>query len=252
MSHPAQRPGVATAKLKSPSPTEGGRMTRLSQRRTARKDGAALPQLPFRLLSSPYRSLEVLSEDQIAAIHEASLAVLERLGLQFLDDEALAILAAAGAEVDRSTRMVRLERGLVLEAIAKAPSEIRLHARNPERNVVIGGNRICFSSVAGPPNCSDLDRGRRPGNFRDFQDLLRLAQSLNVLHVLAGAPVAPIDLPAATRHLDIYRSFALLTDRVWQASALGRDRIADGIAINALARGLTLEQMPERPGLMTV
>jgi trimethylamine---corrinoid protein Co-methyltransferase len=227
-------------------------MPRLSQRRAARKSGARVPQLPFRLLSSRYPPLAVLSEDQIEAIHHASLTILEQIGLQFLDDQALAILAAAGALIEPGTRMVRLDRGLVLEAVAKAPSEIRLHARNPQRNLVIGGTHICFSSVAGPPNCSDLDRGRRPGSFADFQDLLRLAQSLNVLHVLAGAPVAPIDLPAATRHLDIYRSYAVLTDRVWQASALGRERIADAIAINALARGLAPEQMRERPGLMTV
>ena len=227
-------------------------LARLSQRRAQRKDGARIPQRPYRLLRSPYPPLEVLSADQIEAIADSSLRILEEIGLQFLDEEAIGILKRNGAAVDVETRIVRLDRGLVLDALAKAPAVIALEARNPDRNVTLGGNAICFSSVAGPPNCSDLDRGRRPGTLADLQELLKLAQSLNAIHLLAGAPVAPIDLPAATRHLDVYKSFALLTDRVWQASALGKERIADGIAINAIARGLTLEEMAARPGLLTI
>jgi trimethylamine--corrinoid protein Co-methyltransferase len=227
-------------------------MARLSQRRAQRKDGARVPQGPFRLLRSPYPPLEVLSEDQIEAIHNASLRILEEIGLQILDDEAMEILRREGARIDPEHRMVRLERGLVLERLASAPPEIALEARNPQRNLAMGGNAICFSSVAGPPNCSDLDRGRRPGTLADLQELLKLAQSLNAIHLLAGAPVAAIDQPAATRHLDVYKSYALLTDRVWQASALGKERIADGIAINAISRGLSLEEMAARPGLLTI
>jgi trimethylamine--corrinoid protein Co-methyltransferase len=227
-------------------------MARLSQRRAQRKEGAGVSQQPFRRLRNPYPPVTVLSEDQIESIHHTSLQILEEIGLQFLDDEAISILRQHGASIDHENRMVRLDCGLVLEKLRTVPSEIALEARNPERNVVLGGNAICFSSVAGPPNCSDLDRGRRPGTLADLQDLLKLAQSLNAIHLLAGAPVAAIDQPAATRHLDVYRSYALLTDRVWQASALGRDRIADGIAINAISRGLTLEQMPDHPGLLTI
>ena len=227
-------------------------MARLSQRRAQRKESGGVSQQPFRRLRNPYPPLTILSEDQVESIHQTSLRILEEIGLQFLDDEAISILRQHGASIEGENGMVKLDRGLVLEKLRTVPSEIALEARNAERNVVLGGNAICFSSVAGPPNCSDLDRGRRPGTLADLQDLLKLAQSLNAIHLLAGAPVAAIDQPAATRHLDIYRSYALLTDRVWQASALGRDRIADGIAINAISRGLTLEQMPDHPGLLTI
>ena len=227
-------------------------MARLSQRRAQRKESGGVSQRPFRRLRNPYPPVRVLSEDQIESIHHTSLRILEEIGLQFLDNEAISILRRHGASIDAETGLVRLDRALVLEKLKTVPSEIALEARNPERNVVLGGNAICFSSVAGPPNCSDLDRGRRPGTLEDLQDLLKLAQSLNAIHLLAGAPVAAIDRPAATRHLDVYLSYALFTDRVWQASALGRDRIADGIAINAISRGLTLEQMPDHPGLLTI
>ena len=73
-------------------------------------------------------------------------------------------------------------------------------------NLTFGGNHINFGSVASAPNVSDLDRGRRPGNFADYCDLLRLAQSLNVIQFVAGYPVEPSDLPPATRHLDAHHA----------------------------------------------
>ena len=152
-------------------------MTRLSQRRAQRKESGGVSQQPFRRLRNPYPPVTVLSEDQIEAIHQTSLRILEEIGVQFLDEEALSILRQHRASIDDETRMVRLDRGLVLERLKTVPSEIALEARNPQRHVVLGGNAICFSSVAGPPNCSDLDRGRRPGTLADLQDLLKLAQS---------------------------------------------------------------------------
>ena len=173
-------------------------MARLSQRRAQRKGSGGVSQRPFRRLRNPYPPVMVLSEDQIESIHDTSLRILEEIGLQFLDDEAISILRQHGASIDAETRMARLDRGLVLERLRSVPSEIALEARNRERNVVLGGNAICFSSVAGPPNCSDLDRGRRPGTLADLQDLLKLAQSLNAIHLLAGAPVAAFWRSAAT------------------------------------------------------
>ena len=88
--------------------------------------------------------------------------ILETHGLEFLSDAALEILAKAGATVDRSSRRVRLDRGLIAAYVAKAPASFTLHARNPSRTVAIGGNAIAFCAVSSAPNCSDLDRGRRP------------------------------------------------------------------------------------------
>ena len=72
---------------------------------------------------------------------------------------------------------MRVDRGLVLEAVAKAPARFTLHARNPARNLEVGGDWMIFSPVASPPNCSDLERGRRPGTQDDFRDFLRSARA---------------------------------------------------------------------------
>ncbi len=228
-------------------------MARKSRRaRHAARGGAHFRQPPPRPVINPYDPIEVLDEEGLERIHEASLRILKDLGMEFLNDEALAILDRAGADVDHAARHVRFDRGLILEAVAKAPSEFTLHARNPARNVTLGGRRINFCPVASAPYCSDIDRGRRSGNFADFSDLLRIAQSLNIMHAFSGYPVEPIDLPPETRHLDCYRAFVTLTDRVWHPYGLGRARAADGIEMACIARGIDRERLKAEPGVITV
>jgi trimethylamine--corrinoid protein Co-methyltransferase len=211
-----------------------------------------LKQLPWRQVRNPYSPIEVLSADQIEAIHDASLTVLEEIGMDFLHPKALAILDRAGAQVESGTERVRFDRGLVEEAVAKAPSQFTLHARNPEHNVVIGGNNIVFATVGSAPNVSDIEGGRRDGNFQDYCDLLRLAQSLNIVHLMGGYPVEAVDLPPATRHLDCVQAFLTLSDKVAFSYSLGRTRIQDGLELTKIARGIDEEQLCREPSLFTV
>ena len=204
---------------------------RAADRRSGRKSSGrpGVSQQPWALLRNSYRPVEVLSADELEQIHEASLTILEDIGIAFLLPEALDILEAAGADVNTSTQMVRFDRSLIEECVSQAPSKFTLHTRNPQHDLVFGDNHINFATVASAPNVSDAERGRRPGNFADYCDLLKLAQSLNVVHLCGGYPVEPTDLPAETRHLDALSAFATLTDKAFHAYSLGRTRILDGI-----------------------
>ncbi|MFQ5785859.1 MAG: trimethylamine methyltransferase family protein [Alphaproteobacteria bacterium] len=224
---------------------------RRSRRRAPRGSGRP-GQLPWREIVNPYSPIEVLSADQVETIHLASLRILEEIGMEILGDAALDVLVKAGADVDRETRRVRFDRSLIEESVARAPAEFTLHARNPAHNITLGGNHINFCPVGSPPHCSDLDRGRRAGTYADYCDLLRLAQSLNVMHFIGGYPVEPTDLPVPTRHLDCHYAFITLTDRVWHAYAIGRQRCADGIDMVCLARGVSRDELAREPGLVTV
>ena len=224
--------------------------SRLSRRQS--RGGPGLKQLPWLQVRNPYSPIEVLSADQIEAIHDASLTVLEEIGMDFLHPQALAILDRAGAQVESGTQRVRFDRGLVEEAVAKAPSQFTLHARNPEHSVAIGGNHIVFATVGSAPNVSDLEGGRRDGNFKDYCDLLRLAQSLNIVHLMGGYPVEAVDLPPATRHLDCVRAFLTLSDKVAFSYSLGRTRIQDGLELTKIARGIDEAQLCREPSLFTV
>jgi len=227
---------------------------RAAGRRSGRKppDRHGVSQRPWALLRNPYRPVEVLSADELEQIHAAALTILEDIGIAFLLPEALDILEAAGADVNTSTQMVRFDRALVEACISKAPSKFTLHTRNPQHDLVFGDNHINFATVASAPNVSDAERGRRPGNFADYCDLLKLAQSLNVVHLCGGYPVEPTDLPAETRHLDALSAFATLTDKAFHAYSLGRTRILDALEIARIARGISAAQLLAEPSLFTV
>lgn len=223
-------------------------------RRVGRKSSnrSSIAQRPWTHLRNPYAPIEVLSADELEHIHQASLEILQTIGIAFLLPEALDILRRAGADVDDGTQMVRFDAGMVEEAIAGAPQEFTLHTRNPDHDLVFGGNHINFATVGSAPNVSDLERGRRPGTFADYCDLLKLAQSLNIVHLCGGYPVEPIDLPPETRHLDALHAFATLTDKAFHAYSLGRARILDGLEIARIVRGITNEALLEQPSLFTV
>ncbi|TIP59162.1 MAG: methyltransferase, partial [Mesorhizobium sp.] len=110
----------------------------------------------------------------------------------------------AGAKVDHGSMNVRIDRGMVEEALKSTRSSYTLTPRNPARAIHLGGSTINFTLVAGPPNVHDMERGRRAGNLADYSDLVRLAQHFNCIHMLGNQVCAPIELPANTRHMDTY------------------------------------------------
>ncbi len=221
-------------------------------RNDRRARNAGLKQLPWRSVTNPYKPIEVLSEDQVEAIHNASLRILEDIGMEFMHPAGKEILAREGVKITPGSDRVKLDRGLILEKLKTVRPLIPLHARNPAHNLMMGGNHINFCTVASAPNASDLDGGRRPGNYVDYQNFLRLAQSFNIIHLAGGYPVEPTDLPPNTRHLDCLADFVRLTDKPFHAYALGRQRILDGLEIVRIGRGISREQLAAEPSLFTI
>jgi trimethylamine--corrinoid protein Co-methyltransferase len=227
-------------------------MGRRSRRTRKNRGGSGIRQLPWRQPVNVFAPLEVLSADQVEQIHLASLTLLENYGMRVLHEGARKMLAQAGADVNHDTEMVRFDQGLVMEKVALAPSEITLHARNPAKNFKLGGNHLAFTSVGGPAYCNDLERGRRRGTFEDVCDYLKLVQSLDILHQEGGGPFEPIELPAPTRHLDLYQAQIRLLDKNWQPIALGRDRSRDAIEMARIGLGMSAQEMARKPALFAI
>lgn len=221
------------------------------RRRAAGGRKANIEQQPFRQFRNPYPPVEILDADQLEAIHHASLTILERFGINFLLPEAREILKQAGAEVEPDGLRVRLDRVLIEQSLRSAPTEFTLYARNPAHNLSIGGANLAIATVSSPPNCSDIEGGRRSGNFRDYCDFLRLAQSLNIAQLTIGHPVEPIDLDPTTRYLDSTLAKIELTDKLFAAYSLGRRRILDVIEMVCIARGIDEAQLRREPSLFT-
>ncbi|RED50829.1 trimethylamine methyltransferase family protein [Aestuariispira insulae] len=226
---------------------------RKSGRRSAEREaGMGFNQLPFGQVYSPYSPFEILSADQLEAIHQASLLVLRDTGMTFLLPEARELLKAAGADVQPGSDRVRFEPALIEALIKTAPSRFTMHSRNPAFNCEMGGNIITYGMVASPPNATDIDRGRRTGNFEDFCNFMRLAQLINVAHHVTGYPVEPIDIPVPVRHLKAYQAGVKLCEKVSFGYSHSRERILDVIEMTRIVRGISEEQMTREPSLFTV
>ena len=161
--------------------------------------------------------------------------------MEFLDDEALAILKARRRrrQAGHAARALRPRAGAGehrqgaggVHAPRPQPRAQPHHRRQPHR----------ISAVASAPNVSDLDRGRRPGNYADYCDLLRLVQSLNIIQFvgrLSGRAGRPAAADAPSRRALCRRS---PSPTLWHPYSLGKQRISDAIEMICIARGITRE-----------
>jgi trimethylamine--corrinoid protein Co-methyltransferase len=199
-----------------------------------------------------FAPVDLVGEDEIEAIHETSLQILEEIGIDFLHPEARRLLEDAGARVDPDSSRVRFDAEFIAEKIGTAPTEFTLHARNPERNLHMGGNSVAFTAVSSPPNTSDEAGGRRVGNRADFQNLLRLGQTINAVHMWGGYPVEPVDIHASVRHLDALYDMLTLSDRVIHAYSLGAQRNRDALEMIKIARQIDDETLEREPSIISV
>ncbi len=235
----------------------GGRAERQRHRGRTRNRGGrsartagAIHQRDWAEVSNPYPPVEIISAERIEDIHKASLRVLSELGVEVLHEPLRRTLAEAGAQVNGE--QVKFDSAMIEEKVALAPEAVTLHARNPARNVTLKQGNTAFCSTGGPAFSTDLDRGRRAANFEDMKDFTRLVHMLNVIHMEGGGAVEPTDLPVDTRHLDMYRAFITLTDKVWTGYGLGAGRADDAIDLAAIVLGTDREGLANRPAMFTV
>lgn len=222
-------------------------------RRRSRRDKSAEPRTAkinggkdyWRQWIYPYSHLEIFSDDQVEAIHEASLTVLAEIGIRVLHAPSRDRLKAAGVTVG-DDMMVQFDPDHLMELIATAPSEITMKARNPLCDVTMGGRHLAMATVGGSPFYSDIDVGRRAGTFADFENFNKLAQTFNAMHLI-GPNVEPQDIPVHIRHLHTSRSQATLTDKVPFLFFRGHDVVTDGYEIFRLAHGLSEDEFRNTP-----
>ncbi len=191
----------------------GGR----DSRRALRKQESLAGMLPHLTRGLSYT--EPMSPDQIQRIHDASMTILEEIGVDFRDPVALADWKAAGADV--SGERVRLDRNLVMELIASIPSEITLHARDPQKTVTLGEGKSIFVPMTGAPFIRDLEDKRRWGKLADLNDFHKLAHMAPALHSTAHVICEPMDVAVGHRHLWITYSSMAHSDKTFMGMSTG-------------------------------
>jgi trimethylamine--corrinoid protein Co-methyltransferase len=217
---------------------------------TARRGGEVVDQMPWRLIRNTDRPTEPLGPEGVNAIHEGAMRILEEIGIEFLNHEALAILKEAGCTIDGEN--VRMGRDFVMEMVGKAPSQFTLTPRNKAHEIIIGGNYMAFGNVSSPPNYWDMEIGTKvPGTREMCRNLLKLTQYFNCIHFAGGYPVEPVDIHASVRHLDVLYDKLTLTDKVMHAYSLGTERVEDVMEMVRISGGWTHEEFEASPKMYT-
>ncbi|MEQ8639745.1 MAG: trimethylamine methyltransferase family protein [Alphaproteobacteria bacterium] len=203
---------------------------------------------------NPYPPVELASDDEVEAIFRTALQILQEIGIEIWDPDSLSRLKAAGADVDMQNQRVRFDSAFIEEKLALAPGAFTLWTRNPERDLRMGDNRLLFTPVGGPAFCTDLDRGRRRGSYGEMCEFLSLVQSLNIMHFggSPGGPFEPMDLPVASRYLDVNYALLTVTDKCNPSAAFGRQQTEDAIEMTRIAMGIDHATMRERPSVMCI
>ncbi|MEM6934487.1 MAG: trimethylamine methyltransferase family protein [Pseudomonadota bacterium] len=197
----------------------------------------------------PY--FEILNSEAIEIIEANAEAVLEEIGVNFVENPgALERWREAGASVDGER--VRIPKGLARKLCSTAPSRFTQVARNPERNVEIGGKSMVLAPVYGPPFYRDLEGGRRYATIEDFRSLVKLGYMSKWLHHSGGTVCEPTDVAVNKRHFDMLYAHMSLSDKPFMASVTAPERAADSVEMCRILFGGTLPDDPATTSLINI
>ena len=214
----------------------GGRKARGGGGAARRAERTAVSLETARFIARNIPNFEVLGPEAIEIIEWNAETILEEIGVNFPENPAaLARWREAGADV-RGER-VHIPRGLARSLCARAPSSFTQLARNPERNVDIGGRNLVLAPVYGPPFVRDRDGGRRYATIADFRNFVKLGYMSKWLHHSGGTVCEPTDVPVNKRHLDMLLAHMTLSDKPFMGSVTEPSRAADSVAMARILFG---------------
>lgn len=173
-------------------------------------------------------NFEILNEEALEIIETNAEAILEEVGVNFPDNP-LALQRWRDAGADVQGERVRIPRGLARKLCETAPAQYTQHARNPARNVEIGGRNLVLAPVYGPPFVRDSAGGRRYATMDDFNKFVKLGYMSKWLHHSGGTVCEPTDVPVNKRHLDMLHAHMTLSDKPFMGSVTEPSRAQDSV-----------------------
>lgn len=130
------------------------------------------------------KPLEMLTEDQVRAIHRGALDVLGKTGVRLEHRKALELLDANGCEVDYDEMSARFPPGLVEECMRRCPSSFRIKARDPEKDLVMGGNTVYFLPFPGKNTVDTRTWEPRLPTQEEFYQAVTVLDALDNVHAM--------------------------------------------------------------------
>lgn len=179
--------------------------------------------------------MDLLDEEQVKRIHDASMDIIEEVGVEFRCDDAIGMWRAAGADVDGVT--VRIDREHLMSLVGTAPSSYTMVARDPAHTVTVGDGRTIFTPSYGAPYVLDLDGVRRPGTLQDFRNFTKLNHLSPALHMSGGVVCEPMDVPVPKRHLYMTESLLKYSSKPFMGAVTSMDRAEDSLHMAGIVFG---------------
>ena len=152
--------------------------------------------------------LNILSNELKDQIIAEGIALLMNPGIQIMNDEALSILAEAGAEIDQENNIAKISEKLVQMALGTRSSEFYLYDLSGNQVVHYGEDQIHFTPGSGGITILDSEtQKQRPADTDDYVKFIKLVEMLPQVDAQSTAFITN-DVPEAIA--DLYRLYLAL------------------------------------------
>jgi len=200
-------------------------------------------------ISNPKLKLEVLTTEEVRKIHDATLWIIENVGVRFPSKRALEIWEANGATVDHERKIVRTKPQLIEDALKKCPPAYILAARDPGQDCALDGNHVYLGTDGCGVEVIDIEtRQKRTSQLSDVRDISRVADATEEVG-FHWVPVSAQDTPVESRGLhEIKTIWENSTKHVQTESIYNVNEAKAAIEMAALVAG-GRDKLRERPVL---
>jgi len=193
---------------------------------------------------------DIFREKELDKIHNVTMEILEENGMQVLSEKARDIFEENGCRVEGE--QVFINRELIEKSIKKAPSQFTFYARNPENNVIIGGDNTVLAPGYGAPFVMDYTENKRVrSSYEDYINFTKLAGNSENIDVVGGVLVEPNDIKDELRHAKMFQAAVKYTDKCLMGSAMGRKKALDSVKMASIVFGGE-DYVKEHPVLLTL
>ncbi|MDY6825971.1 MAG: trimethylamine methyltransferase family protein [Bacillota bacterium] len=155
-------------------------------------------------------SFKVFSDADVKAVHEASVYLLEEVGIKMHNEQARQIFADSGAAVDHESRIVKIPRAMIEDAVDSTPSSLVLCGREEKYDILLEGANVHLGTGGTVLNTLDMETGKkRRTEVRDVAGFAKMTDALdNIAFFVINC--YPNDVPA--EEVDINRFYHALAN----------------------------------------
>ncbi len=200
-------------------------------------------------ITNPKLSLNILSPKEVRDIHDATLNVIENVGVRFPSKRALEIWAANGATIDQERMIVRVKPHIIEDALKMAPPAYSLGARDPQQNCSMDGNHVFLGTDGCGVEVIDIHTGqKRTSELKDVAEIARVADATEEI-AFHWVALSAQDKPAETRGLHEIKAVWENSTKHVQTESIYNEREARAAMELAIAIAGSKEELRRRPVL---